>query len=38
LLEDGDEQLAAGLDMARRLGRADWDDEAAGRFFPEGDS
>jgi hypothetical protein len=29
LMEEGDEQLTEGLDLARRLGRADWDDESA---------
>jgi hypothetical protein len=38
LLEESDEQLAAGLDMARRLGRADWDDEAAEWFNQEDES
>jgi hypothetical protein len=34
-LEDGDEQLGEGLDMARRLGRADWDDETGEWFHPD---
>jgi hypothetical protein len=37
LLEDADEQIGEGLDMARRLVRADWDDESAEWFYPEGD-
>ena len=35
LIEDGDEQLGEGLDMARRLGRACWDDESAEWFYPD---
>lgn len=38
LIEDGDEQLAAGLDMAKVRGQADWDPDAAEWFVPEGDS
>jgi hypothetical protein len=34
-LEDGDKQIGEGLDMARRLGRAEWDDGAAEWFYPD---
>jgi hypothetical protein len=34
LLEDGDEQLGVGLDLARQHGQADWDVEACEWFVP----
>lgn len=36
LLEGGDEQLGRGLDLARKLGQVDWDEEAEEWFVPPG--
>jgi hypothetical protein len=35
LMEDGDEQLVRGLDLARRLGHADWGPECEKWFVPD---
>ena len=35
LLEDGDEQLGRGLDMAKRFGQADFDVELGKWFVPD---
>ena len=35
LLEDGDAQLARGLDLARVLGQADFDPESGEWFLPD---
>jgi hypothetical protein len=34
LIEDGDEQLGAGLDLAREHGQVDWDAELEEWFIP----
>jgi len=38
LIEDGDEQLARGLDLARVHGQADFDPDAVEWFVPEDES
>lgn len=35
LMRDGDEQLGLGLDLARKIGRVDWDEEIGEWFDPE---
>jgi hypothetical protein len=35
LIEDGDEKLGEGLDLAREHGQVDWDAEACEWFVPE---
>jgi hypothetical protein len=35
LIEDGDEQLARGLDLARRHGRVDWDPDVEEWLVPD---